>query len=234
MGPEARRTPHPSALLAALDDQQRRELLRQGRYERHEAGSTLFWEATASTTVVLLQEGRVKVTHVTQDGREALLAIRGPGDVLGELGALDGAPRSATVTAVDDVEALVLPAPALRALVERDGRLALRILRVVNDRLRDADRKRAEFGALDTPTRLALRLLELSRRYGQPVNDGTDLALPLTQDELAGWVGSSREAITKALRTFRDEGWVETGRRRITILDENALRQYAHHRDPGK
>lgn len=228
MRSEGTRTPHPSAILAALDEQQLRELLRQGRYERHEAGSTLLREGTTSATVVLLQDGRVKVTNVTEDGREALLAIRGPGDVLGELGALDGAPHSATVTAVDDVEALALPAPAFRALVERDGRLALRILRIVNDRLRDADRKRVEFGALDTSTRLALRLLELSRRYGRPTGDGTDLALPLTQDELAGWVGSSREAITKALRTFRDEGWIETGRRQITILDENALRRYTH------
>lgn len=231
MRPEGTRTPHPSAILAALDEQQLRELLRQGHHEHHEAGSTLFREGTTSATVVLLQDGRVKVTNVTEDGREALLAIRGPGDVLGELGALDGAPRSATVTAVDDVEALVLPAPAFRALVERDGRLALRILRIVNDRLRDADRKRVEFGALDTPTRLALRLLELSRRYGQPTGDGTDIALPLTQDELAGWVGSSREAITKALRTFRDEGWIETGRRQITILDDNALRHYTQQHD---
>lgn len=228
---EGARAPHPSAILATLDEQQLRELLRQGHHERHEAGSTLFREGTTSATVVLLQDGRVKVTNVTEDGREALLAIRGPGDVLGELGALDGAPRSATVTAVDDIEALVLPASAFRALVERDGRLALRILRIVNNRLRDADRKRVEFGALDTPSRLALRLLELSRRYGQSTGDGTDLALPLTQDELAGWVGSSREAIAKALRTFRDEGWIETRRRQITILDENALRHYTQQHD---
>lgn len=220
------RAPHPSAILAALDEQQLSELLRQGHNEHHEAGKILFREGTTSATVVLLQEGRVKVTSLTEDGREALLAIRGPGDVLGELGALDGRPRSATVAAVDDVQALVVPASAFRALVERDGRLALEILRIVNERLRDADRKRVEFGALDTPARVALRLLELARRYGQPEGDATDITLPLTQDELAGWVGSSREAVTKALRTFRDEGWIETGRRQITILDENALRHY--------
>lgn len=231
MGREATPGPHPSAILAALNEQQLRELLRQGHHEHHEAGSVLFREGTASGTVVLLNDGRVKITSVTEDGQEALLAIRGPGDVLGELGALDGTPRSATVTAVDDVDALVVPARAFRSLVRRDGRLALEILQIVNDRLRDADRKRVEFGALDTPNRVALRLLELARRYGQPAGDATDITLPLTQDELAGWVGSSREALTKALRTFRDRGWIETGRRQITILDENALRRYTQHPD---
>lgn len=221
--------PHASTILAALDEQQLRELLRQGRHEHHDAGSTLFRQGSTSGTIVLIQEGRAKVTSLTEDGREALLAIRGPGDVLGELGALDGTPRSATVTAVDDVQTLVVPAPAFRALVERDGRLAMEILQIVNDRLRDADRKRVEFGTLDTPTRVALRLLELAGRYGQPEGDTTDITLPLTQDELAGWVGSSREAVTKALRTFRDEGWIETGRRQITILDGNALHHFTQH-----
>lgn len=229
MRPEASRGPHPSSILAAVDDQQLRELFREARRERHGAGSILFREGAGSSSVVLVQQGRVKVTCLTEDGREVLLAIRGPGDVLGELGALDDHPRSATVTAVDEVEVVVIPAGTFRAVVERDGRLALRILRTVNDRLRDADRKRVEFGAVDTPTRVALRLLELSRRYGDTDRGGTDIALPLTQEELAGWVGSSREAVTKALRTFRERGWIETGRKQIAILDEESLRRFTRH-----
>lgn len=167
------------------------------------------------------------MTCVTEDGREILLAIRGPGNVLGELGALDGRPRSATVTAIDDAKVMVVPAGTFRALIERDGRLALQVLQIVNDRLRDADRKRVEFGAVDTATRVALRLLELSHRYGEAAALGTHIELRLTQEELAGWVGASREAVSKALRVFRERGWVETGRQQITILDDASLRRYA-------
>lgn len=226
MGRQGTPTPHPSTILAAVDRRDLRDLLRQARRQRFEAGETLLREGGGSGSVVLLERGRTKITRLTEEGREAVLAVRGPGDVLGELGALDGSPSSATVTALDEVDALVIPAGAFRALVERDGRLALRILRIVSNRLRDADRERVEFGALDATTRLAARLLELAGRYGEPVPDGTRLALSLTQDELAGWVGCSREAVSKALRTFRDNGWVATGRRKLTLLDEAALRRY--------
>lgn len=220
-------TPKASTILAALPAPTLRELFEQGRTAHFEAGSVLFREGSDSTTVVLIRHGQTKITCLTEDGRETLLAILGPGDVLGELGALDGSPRSATVTALDDVEVLVVPAAAFRDLVERDGRVALTVLRIVNGRLRDADRKRVEFGALDTATRLALRLLELAGRYGEADAHGHRIALPLTQDELAGLVGSSREAVTKALRRFRDEGWVDTGRRRVTVLDGPGLRRFA-------
>lgn len=227
MGHEEGGRPKASTILAALPAPTLRELFEQGRTVRFEPGSVLFREGSDSTAVVLIRHGQTKITCLTQEGRETLLAILGPGDVLGELGALDGSPRSATVTALDDVEALVVPAAAFRDLVERDGRVALTVLRIVNGRLREADRKRVEFGALDTATRLALRLLELARRYGEADGQGHRIALPLTQDELAGLVGSSRESVTKALRRFRDEGWVDTGRRRVTILDGPALQRFA-------
>jgi CRP-like cAMP-binding protein len=91
-------------------------------------------------------------------------------------------------------------------------------------KLRDADRKRVEFGAYDTPGRVARRLLELVDRYGENEGDNVRISLSLTQDELAGWTGSSREAVSKALREFRDRGWVTTGRRSIIVLDVDALR----------
>lgn len=227
MGRDDGRTPKASTILAALPAPTLRELFEQGRTVRYEPGAVLFREGSASTTVVLIRHGRTKITCLTEDGRETLLAILGPGDVLGELGALDGSPRSATVTTIDEVEALVVPAAAFRGLVERDGKVGLTVLEVVNGRLREADRKRVEFGALAAPTRLALRLLELADRYGETDGDGHRIALPLTQEELAGLVGSSRESVTKALRRFRDEGWIETGRRRVTILDGPALRRFA-------
>jgi CRP-like cAMP-binding protein len=177
---------------------------------------------------MLLTKGRVKIASTSEEGRESVLAFRGPGEVLGELSAIDGQPRSAGVTAVDPVEALVVPTADFRAFLERSPAAALWILTRLIARLREADRKRAEFGASDTIGRVAARLVELASDYGreQP-GGGVLIDLPITQEELASWVGSSREGVNKALHTLRGLGWVDTERRAITVLDMDALRQRA-------
>ena len=101
------------------------------------------------------------------------------------------------------------------------------LLRLVTSRLRDADRKRVEFGAFDIAARVAGRLVELADRFGEPVPDGVRIPVPLSQDELAGWVGASREAVAKALRVLRDRGLLTTGRRTMTVLDLDGLRRRA-------
>lgn len=216
----------PSSVLAAASTRQWDELFEHARPRRYEAGATVFQEGRPSDSVVLLKTGLVKVVTLSQEGQEVLLAIRGPGDVVGEMGALDGGARSATVTALHDVEVLTVPASAFRAMLKKDGRLALLLVATVTRRLRDADRKRLEFGSLDTSTRLALRLLEMVNRFGEYGDDGIDTTLRLTQEELATWVGASTKAVTKALREFRDRGLVTTGRRQITVIDRAALEEY--------
>jgi CRP-like cAMP-binding protein len=101
------------------------------------------------------------------------------------------------------------------------------LMRELTRRLRDADRKRIEFGAYDTTGRVAARLVELAERFGERTEEGLRISLPLSQDELAGWTGSSREAVTKALRTLREEGWIQTGRLHVVIHDLEALRDRA-------
>ena len=223
--PDASAGPH--GLLTWLDARDAEALAALGRTRRYRRGATLIGEGTRPDLVVVLRSGRVKVTSVSGGGEEALLAVRGPGDLLGELSALDGQPSSATVSALDPVEALVVSADGFRAFLQAHPEAALRLLELLARRLRDADRKRLEFGAYDTVGRVASRLVELSQRFGQPTEQGLRIALPLTQEELAGWVGSSREAVSKALRWMRAHGWVETRRKAIVVLDLDALRRRA-------
>ena len=154
-------------------------------------GAVLFDEGDASNRVILLLSGRAKVSAFSQDGHESVLGYRGAGDVLGELAAIDGGEHLATVTAVEAAEALVLPAERFLAALEGQPGLALALLRSTVGRLRDADRKRAEFTALDVVGRVAHRLVGLAERYGKPANEGILIDLPISQRELAGWVGSS-------------------------------------------
>ncbi len=204
-----------------------KELRALGRRRRFPRGTTLFNEGETSDRVVLVEEGRVKISYFTEEGKEVLLALRGRGDLLGEFSAFDDQPRSATGSAMDDVEAVVFGKEEFKSWLEAHGRIALQLLRLLSAKLRDADRKRIEFAAYDTVGRVARRLVELMERFGEESEGTVRLAVPLSQEELAGWTGSSREAVAKALQALRNRGWIETHRRGITVLDAASLRKRA-------
>jgi CRP/FNR family cyclic AMP-dependent transcriptional regulator len=213
--------------LDALSQEQVDALRAIGRTRRYASGERLFLEREPGDAVLVLQSGRVKLSSITDGGREALLGIREPGELIGEMSAIDEAPRSATATAMEPVEVLALSSQAFTAYLERTPGVALVLVRVLNRRLRDADRKRTEFLAQDTVGRVCSRLVELADRFGQSGDDGTHIDLAITQEDLAGWTGSSREAAIRALRTLRELGWIETRRRGVTLIDVEMLRQRA-------
>ncbi len=176
---------------------------------------------------MILLIGRVKVSRVSDDGRELILRVRDPGDVLGELAFIDGHPRLATVTALEPVTALVIPSRAFRAHLERTPRVAVALLEVVTRRFRETTLKREQFTASDTIGRLAARIVELADRYGTPTDAGIVVTLPLSHEELGGWTGASRAGVAHAFRTLRELGWVHTERRRVLVRDLQALRARA-------
>lgn len=214
--------------LSLLSETELDDLRSIGRVQRFGKGARLMSERQVGDRVMALISGRVKIIGVNDEGREAIFGFRVAGDLVGELSAIDGHPRSGSVEALDPVEALTISAADFLAHLQRHPRLALVVMRLLCERLRDADRKRVEFAAADTVARVAARLLELGERFGETGPDGAiSIDLPLTQEELAGWTGSSREAVARALQTMRDLGWVLTARRQITLLDQAALRARA-------
>jgi CRP-like cAMP-binding protein len=212
---------------SALTQEELNDLLHLGVRRNFRRSSFLMTEGEASDHVIVLLGGRAKVSSYTAEGKEVVLAVRGPGDLLGELSAFDGEPRLATVAALEPIEALIVPSERFTHYLEDHPRVAILLLEMLTYRLRDAARKQVEFGAYDTPGRVARRLIELVERYGEGEGPSVRISLSLTQDELAGWTGASREAVSKALREFRDRGWVTTGRRSIVVLDVEGLRARA-------
>jgi CRP/FNR family transcriptional regulator, cyclic AMP receptor protein len=213
--------------LAQLSEQDREAFERLGRRASFPAGTALMHEGLDMGGVMLLLAGNVKATSISVSGREQILAFRGPGDVIGELAAVDDRPHSGTVVAMEPVEALIVPSRDFEAFLEHRPKAAIALLRTVIDRFRDTDRKLVEFGASDSLGRVASRLVELSESHGEPTDRGIAIALHLSQDELAGWAGCSPKAVVNALQTLRTLGLIETGRRRITVLDADGLRARA-------
>lgn len=213
--------------VAVLEPSDLEALTAWGRARRFRRGAMLFHEGEKAEHVLIVRAGRVKISSFTADGREILLAIRGPGELLGELSAIDGEPRSASASALEQVDVLILPAEDFRAFLEMRPRVTIWLMQMLSRKLRDADRKRIEFGAHDTVGRVCHRLVELAERFGEESTHGLRITLPLSQQELAGWTGASREAVSKALHQLRSRGYIETARRGITVLDMPALRRRA-------
>jgi len=186
-------------------------------------GQALFSQGDIGERVFLVEDGWVTIRSSSPEGDEMVLNVRGPGELLGEMSILDHAPRSAAAVAVGDVTALVAPAGAIARVIATDADAANDVVRVLLERLRQSDVQRLEFTVFTTVTRVARRLLALAESFGEPASDGIRVDLPLSQEELASWCGSSREATAKALRTLREVGAITTARRTVTVTDEAEL-----------
>jgi CRP/FNR family cyclic AMP-dependent transcriptional regulator len=223
--------PAASTFLARLDTEAQRAFQGLGVHRRHRRGATVLFEGDTGDNVLFVVEGRLKVLTTTPDGRELVLGLRGPGELLGELTAIaqDGRGRYATVVAMDDLQVRVITGEEFRAFLLQHPSGSLGLLTMLVERLREADRQRVEFGSLDVAHRVARLLVDLAESgSGVPAADGgTDIGIQLTQEELAGMVSASRESLARALSTIRRQDLIRTGRRSIVVLDLDRLRAYA-------
>lgn len=213
--------------LSVLEGADHDALLAITTTRTYRADEVLVRQGERVRDVHVLLDGRATVVRTTPQGREVLLALRGPGDTLGELAALDPAPRTATATALERLSSLVVPGDRFISFLRARPTAMLALLQLLARRQRESDRRLVDTRAHEAITRLARHLLELGARYGEASPDGLELAVPLSQQQLADWVGVSREAVSAGLRRLREQGVVTTGRMRITLRDVDRLRAVA-------
>ncbi len=200
-----------------------------GRVRAWERGEILMREGGSPDCVILVVGGLAKVTADSDNGYTSVLALRGPGELIGELSCLDGTTRSATVTALERVDGVVIGAEAFHRLLAEHGALSLAVLRGVVTRLRDSDRLRTEHGARSARSMLAKVLLDLALKHGveAPGQPPGAVAVRMNQQELAGAASVSRESVVRALRSMQKAGLVVTSRGRTVVVDLRGLRRLA-------
>ncbi|MGW7525285.1 Crp/Fnr family transcriptional regulator [Streptomyces sp. NPDC054783] len=213
--------------LARLETEDRETLLALGRELAFTARTVLIHQHEPSSHVLFLVQGWTKVTAAAANGYEALLALRGPGDIVGESAALTGRPRSATVTALEPVRSLAVEHERFRDFLRCSPAASFALLGLTADRTRAADRRRLEFASMNVRERLAVLLLDLARTHGRRTEEGIEVSVPLSKQELAGSVGASREMVQRLLKELRDKHAVTTGRRALLIHRPDILRRIA-------
>lgn len=214
-------------MFAGLNEQATQDLLTAMTPLRMERGDELFHEGDPGDRLYVITEGKVKLGRTSSDGRENLLAILGPGEMFGELSLFDPGPRTATATAVAETQLVGLTNDQLHAYLSRHPNVALTLLAALARRLRRTNENVADLVFTDVPGRVAKALLELSGRFGRPVEEGILVAHDLTQEELAQLVGASRETVNKALADFATRGWIKLEARAVLLLDLDRLRRRA-------
>ncbi len=200
-------------------------LLATVKRRRIERGASLLRAGSAGDDIGVLLEGRVKLVAFGADRREVVLAIRGPGELVGDMAALGGQRRIATAVAIDEGEIGMITAEAFRGYLAVHPDAALILIRMLVHRLTESTREVVDLATQDSVGRVAKRLLELAADHGIADGAGTRIELSLTQDELASWTGATRETVSRALKLMRRLGWITTDHRSIRVLDPAAMRE---------
>ncbi|MFF0446062.1 Crp/Fnr family transcriptional regulator [Streptomyces sp. NPDC004609] len=215
------------SFVGQLSESSRLALFEAGSVRTYAAGEPLISQGDDSSHVMVIREGVVKVVSHTAEGHTALLAIRAVGDIVGELGALDSRPRSASVIAVRMVVVSVVAGQTFRALCEREPQMPLALMRIVTNRLRASDQARIELGGYTPRVRLARMLTSLARTHGTAGKSGIRIGIPLSHSDLASLIGSSQASLERSLRGLRADGVIDTGYRNLVIRDLPRLTQIA-------
>lgn len=189
------------------------------------SSEVVFSQGDPGNALYAVVTGRIRISAGAADGREIFLNLMEPGDTFGEIALLDGGARTASATAVAPSELVAILREHFLALLEREPRVALELLRLCGERLRWTSGLLEDAALLDAPARLAKRLLILGQLHGQP--SGKDVTLRISQEDLATFLGISRQVVNQQLQAWKSRGWVDLGRGIITVRDEAALRNAA-------
>jgi CRP-like cAMP-binding protein len=197
------------------------ELARMGeltRLRRHPKGSVILFEDDPGDALYVVIEGHVKVVLIGEDGREVILATLADGDFFGEMSLIDDEPRSAHVIAMENSNLLVLLRDDFQRCLEDNPRIALGLLRALTKRLRLADSKIGGLVLLDVTGRVARLLLEMADE-----NDGVVISRKVTHHQIAQMIGSSRETVSRTMRSLAEENLIEVAGKTITVRDREAM-----------
>ena len=190
-------------------------------------GHVIFAEGEPGDRLYIIQSGKVKLGRKSPDGRENLLWIAGPADMFGELSIFDPGPRTSSATTVTDVRAVSMDRPMLREWISKRPEIAEQLLRVIARRLRRTNNMLAELIFTDVPGRVARALLQFAQRFGSQEAGLLRVTHDLTQEEIAQFVGASRETVNKALADFAHRGWLRLEGKSVLILDPERLARRA-------
>ncbi len=209
-----------TGLFSDIDEEGITFIAQEAALRRLRRGDVIFREGERPDQLYVVLEGRIAIVNRSSDGRESVISLMEHGDLFGEMGLLDGMGRSADARALETSRVASIPYEPVRAAFDERPERLWSVVALLAQRIRAVDAALADSVFLDVAGRTAKRLLELA-------GERDTFQLPVTQEELAGMVGASRERVNKALSSFVRLGWIDQADRRYRILDREQLSRRA-------
>jgi CRP-like cAMP-binding protein len=205
------------SLFSKLDDRELEALVQVSRIQKLRPREELCHKGNPGNQVYLIAKGRLRATTSSAEGDDVVFSIMAPGEVCGELALLSGGRRTATITAIDESEVIVLDRREFLPFLRRHPEAAIKLLEVLAERQLRLSELVEDTAFLNLPARLAKKLLSLCRSYGTETPDGIRIDLKLSQGELGDLVATSRESINKQIKSWSEEGLLSMKNRVVTV-----------------
>jgi CRP-like cAMP-binding protein len=212
-----------SELFASLSTDALNELALHAEVRTIPEKEVIFLKGDFGTELFAILQGRVKISSFSEDGKEIIFTILESGNFFGETALLDGQNRSATCTAIENCQMVVIERNGFTSYLEKYPSLAIQLLALLSQRLRKKDEQVEEISFYPLPARLARKLLALAEEHGDMVGSKIEIAMNISQIELANMVSASRESVNKQLSQWVKDGLISLNPRLITIEDKDRL-----------
>jgi CRP/FNR family cyclic AMP-dependent transcriptional regulator len=211
-------------LFSVLHPEDLRVLAGKFHQVRYRRGEVIFREGEPADRLILVEEGRVKLSTSSTSGQEFLIAVLGPGQIFGELEVLDRGARAMDARAMEAATLFALPSEVFWTLLENRPALARRLLELMARRLRRADQTSQDLVFFDAPTRLARRFLQMAEEHGEPAGDqAVRVTVRVTQGEMAQMIGVTRESANRLIASFAGRGWIDWNDGYPVLVQPDAL-----------
>ena len=187
----------------------------------------IFFPGDPSQQVYLLKEGRVKISRISEEGREVTIALLEPGEIFGELEVLGNSPRDTLAEALDDSKICVVSKELFLKMIRSKPEFSFRLTKLIGARMQKIESRVEDLVFKDVTARLAHLLLDLAKNHGRKIPEGTFIQIKITHQEIANLIGSIRETVSAILGEFKREGWISFEGRQMTLLRSDLLKKRA-------
>ena len=210
-------------LFSYLNNFEIRQLENVSKTRTFRRGEPIYLPDEIADGVLLVAKGRVKICHVTPDGKQSILSFIDSGELFGELSLFDTTARQEFAEAIESSTIVLIPKSAMLKLMSHHPNMCVGITKLIGDRRQRIERRLRNLLFRSNRERVVHLLIEMAEKYGQPSDDGINLAIKLSHQEMASTIGSTRETVTVMLGQLQSEGSIRIARRRITITNLEKL-----------
>ena len=214
-------------IFEGLSDEELQEIAKLTTTAHYPREAVIYSPEDEAGSIYLLEEGKIKLSKVANDGKEITIAVLQGGDVFGELSMTDGETYDVFAEVLEDARVCIIAREKFAELVRQKPEIALMLIRSLSERLRNAESQIEDLVFRSVPARVASLMVKLAEEHGRVSREGITIDLRLTHQDIANMVGATRETVTNVLNGLRSDGIIDIEQKRVRILSQERLQDAA-------